>query len=259
MNRAILPLWLLFAPLWTHAQQVSDHTIASNRPPRRWFATLQSGFAYTFQLTLGGTFGEGPAWQSRIATGVANLWKPGDLLYIHGWDTMDAPSGGHNTVAGLGYRASVWRKGSQNLALGSGLQYWNFPSVLTGTSDWLIPGNLVYSARVGRLPVTVTSDSWTLLSSRLPRGSLIHTQGWIDHPILNTDPVRLTFRHGPAHTYSWNFYGTNGHRVIRYQTALVLAWKGNQLEAGWRKQCGLQPRIPDNVFWQFSLSRTFTR
>lgn len=258
LNRPVYFLLLLLAP-WAAAQQVSEQTIASNRPPVRWVTTLQTGLADTFQLTLGGVFGDGPAWQNRVTTGLANLFRPGDLLYLHGWNTTDGPSGENNTVAGLTYRAPVWRKGSQSLALGSGLQYWNFPSVLTGTTDWLIPGNLIYTARAWRFPLTVTSDSWTLLASRLPKGSLVYSQAWIDHPLVNTDPVRITFRHGPAHTYSWNFYDTHGHRVVRYQTAVVVAWKDSQLEAGWRQQWGLQHRIPDNRFWHVSFSRTFSR
>lgn len=249
----------LLCALACAAQQVSEHTIASSRPPRRWVTTVQTGFADTFQLTLGGVFGDGPAWQNRVSTGIANLVRPGDLLSIHGWNTFDAPSRENNTIAGLSWRAPAWRRGAQSLSLGSGLQYWNFPSVLRGTTDWLIPGNLVYSARVGALPVTVTGDSWTLLASRLPKGSLLHTQAWVEHPLLRSDPVRITLRHGPAHTYSWNFYGTQGHRVVRYQTAVVLAWKDTQVEAGWRQQWGLQRRIPDNRYWHFSISRTFMR
>ncbi len=258
MSRQILILLSLTLP-WAAAQQVSEQTIASSRPARRWVTALQTGFADTFQLTLGGVFGGGPAWQNRITTGTANLFVAGDLLSMHGWNTTDAPSGANNTIAGLSYRAPVWKKGSQALALGSGLQYWNFPAVLTGTTDWLIPGNLVYTARAGRLPVTVTGDSWTLLASRLPKGSLVHTQGWIDHPLARSDAFRLTFRHGPAHTYSWGFYGTHGNRVMRYQTALALTWKETQLEAGWRQQWGLQRGIPDNRYWHVSLTRSFSR
>ncbi|MEJ5367275.1 MAG: hypothetical protein WHT08_03085 [Bryobacteraceae bacterium] len=258
MSRQIFLLFPLILP-WASAQQVSEHSIASSRPARRWVTTLQTGFADTFQLTLGGVSGDGPAWQNRFTTGVAHLFVAGDLLSVHGWNTTDTPSGANNTIAGLSYRAPVWKRGSQTLALGSGLQYWNFPAVLTGTTDWLIPGNLVYTARAGPLPVTATSDSWTLLASRLPKGSLVHTQGWIDHPLARSDAFFLTFRHGPAHTYSWGFYGTQGHRVVRYQTALVLAWKETQLEAGWRQQWGLQRGIPDNRYWHFSLSRNFSR
>lgn len=259
LKRSARTLWIALLALPASAQQVSEQTIASSRPPWRWVTSLQTGFADTFQLTLGGVFGDGPAWQNRVTTGLANLFRAGDLLYLHGWNTTDTPTGENNTVAGIGYRAPVWRRGSQSLVLGSGFQYWNFPSVLTGTTDWLIPGNLHYSARLGRLPLTVTSDSWTLLASRLPKGSLVYTQGWIDHALVRTDPVRITFRHGPAHTYSWNFYATNGHRVVRYQTAIVLAWKDTQLEAGWRQQWGLQQRIPDNRFWHVSLTRSFSR
>jgi hypothetical protein len=233
--------------------------MASNRPQRRWVTSIQTGFADTFQLTLGGTFGAGPAWQSKVTSGVVNVFKGGDALFLYGSDTFDVPSHNVDMQAGVGYKAPVWRRGVQSLALGSGLQHWRFPSVKTGTIDWLIPGNLVYQARVGKVPVVVTSDSWTLLASKLQKGSLLHTQAWMEHPLVKHDAVKVTFRHGPAQTQSWNFYGTNGNRVIRYQTMVVVSFKDMTVDGGWRKQWGQQLGIPDNGYWQFSFTKTFTK
>jgi hypothetical protein len=225
--------------------------------PRRFTATLQTGLSDTFQLTLGGMFGEGPAWQNRITLGVANALRSGDLAYIYGWDTMDTRTAANDWQAGAGYRVPVLRKGRQALALTVGFQHWRFPSVKCGTNDWLTYEQLAYNTKVApRFPFLVTSESWTLLKSPLPTGTLLHTQAWLQYDILKHDKFTMAFRNGPAHTYSWNFYGTQGNRVIRYQTMLIMNWKNMTLEGGVRHQWGLQPGIPHNNYWAFGLSRT---
>jgi hypothetical protein len=215
--------------------------------------------ADTFQLTLGGTFGNGPAFQNRLASGLTNAFRSGDSLLVYAWDTFDTRNRSNNWQAGLGYRAPVWKKGRHFLALGSGVQRWLFPSVKSGSNDWLIPGNLVYQVRVAKGTWVTTSDSWTLLKSTLPLGSLLHTQSWLQYTLLKRDPVQISFRHGPAHTYSWNFYGTQGNRVFRYQTMMVLAFNHFSVEGGYRKQWGLQKGICDNNYWQFAVTRSFSR
>lgn len=234
-------------------------TAASNKATTRWVTSLQTGFADTFQLTLGGMFGDGPAWQNKVTTGLTSVFRTGDSLYLYGSDTMDTPTQSNDWQAGIGYKAPVWRKRNHFLALGSGLQHWRFPSVKTGTNDWLIPGNLVYQTKVKALPVTVQSDSWTLLKSPLATGSLLHTQVWMSHTLLKRDQMQIVFKHGPAHTYSWNFYGTQGNRVFRYQTMVAISFKDTVIEGGYRKQVGLQDGIQNNNFWQFGVTRTFTR
>ncbi len=233
--------------------------MAVSRPAMKWTTSLQTGLADTFQLTLGGTFGEGPAWQNKVTTGLTNAFVSGDSVFVYGWQTFDIPSHSNDWQVGIGYKAPIIRKRNQFLALGSGFQHWRFPSVKTGTNDWLIPGTLLYQSKIGALPVSVTSDSWTLLKSPLPKGSLLHTQGWMHHKLLKHDDLLIEFKHGPAHTYSWNFYGTNGNRVVRYQTMLAISWKHMVLEGGYRKQWGLQRNIPDNNYWAFGVTKTFSR
>ena len=149
--------------------------------------------------------------------------------------------------------AELLKKRGHVLSLGSGLQRWLFPSVKTGSNDWLLPGNLLYQGKMRRFGLMVSSDSWSLLSSSLPTGSLVHTQVWQQFTLRKRERLDISFRHGPAHTYSWNFYGTHGNRVLRYQTMLAITLGNTSIEGGIRRQWGLQKGIPDNTYWQFSL------
>jgi hypothetical protein len=134
---------------------------------------------------------------------------------------------------------------------------WRLPSVLTGAQDWLAGYATTYSSRPLRIPITVQTNGWTLLHSSLPKGSLVHTQVWAGHSLYKADRLSVTLRHGPQYTYSWNFYGTNGNRVVRYAGALVFAHRKTVLELGYRQQYGLQRRIPNNRYWSALISRSF--
>lgn len=225
--------------------------------PVRWSTTLQTGMAETLQLNLGGTFGKGPAWQNRFQTGLSNLAVTGDSLFLYGADSTDLRSAANDWQVGIGYKRPLLAMGRNLLSGGVGFQHWRFPSVSTGTNDWLTHENLTFQTRIRKMAATVTSDSWTLLKSPLPAGTMINTQVWLQHRLFQRESVQVAFRHGPAHTYSWGFYGTQGNRVFRYQTMLALSWKGATLEGGYRQQFGLRPGIPNNSYWQYALSRTF--
>lgn len=238
-------------------QTVSTQTAASTRLPRSWTVSLQTGLAGTFQLTLGGMFGEGPAWQSKGTLSLNNALVNGDSVSFFGWKTFDAPTANVNHQFGVSYRAVVYRKRGQSLSLGGGVQRWVFPHVLTGTRDWLVAGNLHYQTKVWKAPFSVTSDSWSLLHSNLPKGSLVNTQVHNVQPLFRNDSWQVSLKHGPHHTYSWGFYGTQGHRVIRYAAGVVVSHRATVLEAGYRKQWGLKSYIPDNNFWSFCLTHSF--
>jgi hypothetical protein len=120
-----------------------------------------------------------------------------------------------------------------------------------------VPGNLAYQTPLtGRFPFVASGDSWTLLNSPLPLGSLLHTQVWLESILFKRERFQIGLKTGPAHTYSWNFYGTSGNRVVRYQNMLTLAFGATLLEGAYRKQWGLQDGIPHNAYWQFSVTRT---
>jgi hypothetical protein len=247
--------WLLAVMLLPLIQA----TVSAQNEPRMWTTTVQTGMTDTFQLFNGGTFGNGPNWQNRVTTGIGNLVAKGDALSVYGWDTLDVRTNRYNWQAGLGYKRPVWKRGGRTITLGSGVQRWLFPSVKCGTNDWLIPGNLAYQdAFSKRTTLLMTSDSLTLLKSTLPTGTLLHSQAWLQTKLIKRESVEVTFRHGPAHTYSWNFYGANGNRVFRYQTMLAISHGPYTLEGGYRKQWALQPGIPQNGYWQFTISRTMS-
>lgn len=224
---------------------------------RLWSVTVQTGFAETFQLTLGGMFGGGPAFQNKITISRANVFRRGDSLSVYGWNTMDSPTRNNDWQAGLMYKQKLLSLPKATWTVGGGLQRWRFPSVLTGAQDWLIAGTSLFQTKFKSVPITVSNESWSILTSPLIHGSLLHTQIFAQHPLVKRHAWQLALRHGPAHTYSWDFYGCKANRVFRYGGWLVLSWKNNTLEAGLRQQVGLQDRIKDNHFWSAMLTRNF--
>jgi hypothetical protein len=227
--------------------------------PRVLSTSFQTGIADTFQLLLGGTFGEGPAWQNRVTSSISNMFHAGDALSVYASDSFDTRCYRNNWQFGLGYKRPVFRKGSHLVTIGTGVQRWLFPMVKSGSNDWILPGNVTYSTKVRRFSFSATGDSLTLLKSTLPTGSLVHTQGWVQYSILDRERIKVSFRNGPAHTYSWDFWGANGSRIIRYQTMVSITTRAFTIEGGYRKQWGLQAGICDNNYWQFALIRTFSR
>ncbi|HEY2013490.1 MAG TPA: hypothetical protein VGH38_08320, partial [Bryobacteraceae bacterium] len=135
---------------------------------RTWTVALQGGFTNTFQLVLGGTFGEGSDWQNRLTVSVNNLWRNGDSLSVFGWSTTDLPTATPNWQAGMIYRNRVFKTKRHSLVLGGGAQRWLLPSVKTGAQDWLVSGHLNYTTGLKHLPITVSQESWSLLRSTLP-------------------------------------------------------------------------------------------
>jgi hypothetical protein len=245
------------ASLFGEQPRATSATSLPSKPATRFTGSLTSGFAETFQLTLGGTFGDGPAWQNRLTLGATNLFSKGDSLSVSGWDTFDTPSHSNDWTASLTYKTLLFKRGNHTFTGGGGVQRWLFPSVKCGAKDWLVAGNLTYQTKLGPVPFLATGDSWSHLSSNLEEGSLVHWQAWFLHDLYKRDNLQVQFRHGPAHTFSWKFYGTDGNRVVRYQTMMVVSTKFGSFETLVRKQHGLKPGIKDNWYWSALYTRSF--
>ena len=256
--RKIILAMILFLPTAIASEEASN-SYTSPVPVRTWTVSLQGGFTNTFQMVLGGTFGEGPDWQNRLAVSLNNLWREGDSLSMFGWSTTDLPTATANWQAGMLYKNRVLKTKRQTLVLGGGVQRWLLPSVKSGAQDWLISGSLNYTTSVKRLPISISQDSWSLLRSTLPKGSALYTQFNTQHRLVKREGFQLALRHGPHHTYSWGFYGAEGNRVVRYAATLVAVWKGNTIEGGCRQQFGLQDGIRNNRYWSILVSRQFER
>lgn len=229
---------------------------AALKPKTRISGSLQTGFASNFQLTLGGTFGAGPAWQDRVTLDVNHVWRRNDAITVSGWMTFDMPSHSPDWLAGIGYRTPLIERPGHVLEATVGYQRWRFPSVACGTQDHLVAANLTYKGK-WKVPLTVTADNWSLLHSNMPKGTLLYLQGFVSHVLWSGDNQRLVLRHGPATTYSANFYGKQDWRVLRYQGYLAYEIGRNTIEGGLRQQKGLITGLPDNLYWSVLLTRRF--
>ena len=238
MLESILLLSALSLPIVGHAL-VTPSSEVESRPAPTWFVNVTGGYANTFQLILGDTFGAGPDFQDKLVAGVNNTFLRGDAVSVFGWSTYDFPSATPNWQAGLLYKLPLLRRKGHTLFLTAGGQRWILPLVGPGTKDWFVTGNLIYGTTVRRIPLFVSEDSYSLVKSNLPTGSALYSQVYTQQSLLSRHGFRLALREGPAYSYSWGLYGCSGNRDLRYGGALVSSWKRTTMEAGYRKQFGL--------------------
>lgn len=238
---------------------MAQDSAAPARLPMHWVTTAQTGLADTFQMTLGGMFGEGPAFQSKLTTGLTNVFRDGDMVWVFGSDSHDVRDHANDWMAGGGYKVPVWKRKAQAVTLNTSLQRWVFPNVKSGAKDWLIVGNLMYQNRFGKTGFSAQTESYSLLKSTLPMGSAIYNQVFLHHTLLKRDDFNVQLKHGPAHTYAWDIYGTKENRIFRYQAIVSLNWRSYSIEGGYRKQVGLQDPIPHNRYWNFAVIKTFVK
>jgi hypothetical protein len=258
MSRHVFLLGVLLLPVVVQAEDPPS-TPSEARLAPTWTVGLTGGFASTFQMVLGGMYGDGPGFQNKLTAGVNNLFRNGDSVTMFGWSTTDVPTSSPSWQAGLLYKTPILRRKHHTLTLTGGGQRWLLPTVKTGAKDWLLTGNLTYGTTVKQVPLFVSEDSWSLLKSTLPMGSGIYTQIYTQHSLLKREGFQLSLRQGPAYTYAWGLYGAEGNRVVRYGGSLIVSWKGTTLDAGYRQQIGLQDKIPNNRYWSFLVTRQITR
>ena len=254
--KSILFICVLMLPVVGQAESTPS-TALGGKPAPTWSLGVTGGFANTFQMTLGGTYGKGPAFQNKLTAGVNNAFLKGDSLSTFGWSTTDVPSATPNWQAGLLYKLSLLRRENHSLSVTGGGQRWILPMVGHRTKDWVVTGNMTYGTSVKRIPVFISEDSYSLVKSNMPTGHELYSQIYTQHPLMNRHGLRLALREGPAYTYSWGFYGCTGNRVVRYGGSLISSWKETTLEAGYRQQFGLQDKIPNNRYWSLLVARQF--
>ena len=222
---------------------------------RSFTVDLTAGITSTFQMPLGGSFGAGPDVLDTMTATLHNAFREGDSLSVFGWNSTDLPASTPDWQGGLLYDSRLFHRGRHTLSAGGGVQRWVLPNVGSGAKDWLVSGNLLYGTSVKKVPVFVSENSWTLLKSTLPTGSAIYTQVYTQHNLMRRHGLQLLLRQGPAHSYSWGFYGLQGNCVFHYGGSLVAIWKGNTFDAGYRQQFGLQDAVPNAHYWAFSVTR----
>jgi len=254
--KSILLLSAILWPVISLAESIPRAEIVG-KPAPTWSVAVTGGYSNTFQLILGGKYGEGPDFQNKLTAGVNNAFLKGDNISMFGWSTTDVPSATPNWQAGLLYRLPLLlRKNNLLTVTGSG-QRWILPMVGHGTKDWFVIGNLTYGTSVGRVQVFVSEDSYSLVKSNLPTGHALYSQIYTQQQLLNRHGLRLALREGPAYTYSWGLYGCSGSRVMRYGGTLISSWKDTTFEVGYRQQFGLQDKIPNNRYWSMLVTKQF--
>lgn len=232
-----------------------DDSNGGTAAPRSFTVDFTAGVSSTFQMPLGGSFGAGPDFLDVLNASLNNVFRNGDSLSAFGWNSTDLPSLTPDWQGGVSYETRLLRRGRQSLSLTMGFQRWLLPNVATGAKDWLSAENLTYGASVKGVPLFISENSWSLLKSTLPTGSAIYTQVYTEHTLVKREKFKLLLRQGPAHSYSWGFYGLQGNCVFHYQGSLVALWRGNEISGEYRKQFGLQDGVPNANYWEFSITR----
>lgn len=226
------------------------------RPQPSFSGSLQTGLAETFQLTLGGTFGLGPAWQNRLTLNLNHVFRRNDAISVYGWDTLDTRSAVTDWQAGVCYRMRLIDRRPSALTGSIGYQRWRFASVFRGTNDHLAAANLTWQWKK-KLPFTVSADSWRVFASPYRLGSILYLQGWTTHTLWSNDRARVVLRPSAATTYSWHFWDKGGLRVFRYGGGVAYERGAYSLEGGVRQQKALLGGIPENRYWSLMLTRSF--
>lgn len=229
---------------------------STSRTVSKWSAVWQSGISQGMQLSLGSLFNRGPAQQNRLTVTRAHWLRNGDTLQFYGWGTTDLRKAFTDFETGVRYRAPIRKIAHGTLIGGGGLEHWNFPSVLGGTRDLALDSYLGWSGGE-KFPITISGNGKTLLRSDLARGSFACFQAMHTQKLGNYKGTRFALQHGPAYVYSWHLYGRDGNRVLRYYGTLNVNRGKWGAEMMFRPQAGLQPRIPDNKYWSFSIIRRF--
>ena len=242
----------LFLPGMLLGEPAGSSGAASFRS--QWSASLQSGIAQGMQLSLGGLFNPGPAQQNRLTITKTGTFRSRDSLQLYGWNTTDLGQNETDADLGIRYRVPVRRVSGGTLTAGTGVEYWHFPSVLGGQRDLALDTYAGWSGGE-RIPLTFSANGKTVLRSRLQHGTMGIFQVQHTQRLARWSNKLLAVNHGPIYVYNWNLYGRPGHRVLRYNAALQFSHGAWAFEALVRPQAGLQPRIPDNRFWSFSVIR----
>lgn len=220
-------------------------------------ARLTTGVASDFQLTLGGEFSDGLAQQNGVTVDVKNLFRERSTLRLGAWNTLDTKDGGIDWISSVNYIQPLKAWESGDLSLNLGAHRWQFPSVLTGGSDYIADSGLIWNQHSGPLGFTLDANVKTLVRSATRKGvggQIYYFRGVTAHPLVRTGALSLALIHGPSFTYANRFYGCRGARVLRYEAGASLKYRSISAEVLLRPQLALQGRIPEHTYWSAGVS-----
>lgn len=229
-------------------------------PERKQITTtgkFSTGVAADFQLTLGGEFSDGIAQQNGFTVDVKNVLRNNSTLRFNAWNTLDTKDGGNDWISSVNYIQPLKSWESGDLSLNLGVHRWQFPSVLTGGTDYIADSGLIWNQHTGPFGFTLDANVKTLATSATRKGAggqIYYFRGTTAHPLRRTGKLDLALIHGPSFTYANRFYGCRGARVFRYEAGVSVKYGRFSAEALFRPQMALQDRIPEHNFWSAGIT-----
>lgn len=229
-------------------------------PNRKRIATtgkFSAGVASDFQLTLGGEFSDGIAQQNGFTVDVKNVLRDDSTLRFAVWNTVDTKDGGNDWIGSVNYIQPLKRWESGGLSLNLGVHRWQFPSVLSGGSDYIADSGLIWNQQAGPFGFTLDANVKTLAYAQTRNGAggqIYYFRATTAHPLRRAGKLNLALVHGPSFTHANRFYGCRGARVFRYEAGLSLNYGRFSADALFRPQIALQNRIPEHNFWSAGIS-----
>ncbi len=218
---------------------------------------FSTGLASDFQLTLGGEFSDGIAQQNGLTVDVKNVLRNNAVLRFTAWNTLDTKDGGNDWIASVNYIQPLKRWESGDLSLNTGIHRWQFPSVLSGGSDYIVDSGLIWNQQAGPLGFTLDANVKTLASAPTRNGvggQIYYFRATTAHPLRRAGKWDLALLHGPSFTHANRFYGCRGARVFRYEAGVTVNVGRFSADALFRPQIALQGRIPEHNFWSAGIS-----
>ncbi|MCC7340506.1 MAG: hypothetical protein IT170_05425 [Bryobacterales bacterium] len=236
----------------------ADHySLSSGRDRITTSGKFSTGVASDFQLTLGGEFSDGLAQQNGFTVDVKNVLRENSTLRFTAWNTFDTKDGGNDWISSINYIQPLKRWESGGLSLNLGVHRWQFPSVLSGGTDYIADSGLIWNQQTGPIGFTLDANVKTLAGAQTRNGAggqIYYFRGTTAHPLRRTGKLNLALVHGPSFTYANRFYGCRGARVFRYEAGLSLNYGRFSVDTLFRPQLALQGRIPEHNFWSAGIS-----
>ncbi len=237
---------LLVCPAYLLSQE-------AEKAPIQGSVVLEAGEASAFELPLG-DFGKGPVHQDLSMFSFSNVFRNEDALSVYGWQAIDT-RGVVNWIGNAGYRFKLLKIGKSAVALSSGIQRWEFPSV-DHTKVWTLD-NSAYYVWPGKIPISFETNLKTAISGNQEyvKGTCAQFFASASHTLFKKGKVSLVLRHGPTYIHAFGIYGVHGPGVARYDGALALHCGSYMFQFQARRQEALQSALTSSNYWTFNVSR----
>lgn len=239
--------------------QKSKQPLPSSKPKAEVHGYLSTSFVSVYQPRLGVMVGSGPAHQNEAGISVSNVFREGDSASFGIWDTFDVRDRAVHEYDIVGYYSLKMKHGLSGRA---GYERYNYPSGLLGEHDNFLDTAVGWHS--GKIPLEVEINAKTLLTGPTAGGALLFAKAGTGKKLADRNGYELSFRNSVQYSHALGLFGFHGPAALRYDAELALSKGKCNLALELRPQRGLahfpgspDKRIPSNLYWGVSLSRSF--